>query len=240
MHGQLARRVGLVIASLMCVSAFMLLFPWALLDDVAIDMRAEHTHGTVIKSVYAGRHIGDTLLSGRKRVFRMQFKFTAPNGEVLNGYCFTYADIAALAIVPVEYDPRDPTRARIVDGFIALGGYAAGLWAMSFLAFLVFGFWNYRRWRSHRLDLIEHGVLAAGVIERAWRDDSRDDEAGWVDFHFASGEQNLRLTQSMEGARYRKAAALAKASGEISILHQSDWPRACLIVELMPSCLNES
>ena len=233
LHGRGTRLVGLALSIAACCFCFLFVFPWALIDDAMLDFGAtQYADAVVADSMRAKRAVGNSMAKRKHPVYVTRFKFADATGAIVESRSLGYEALERGSVHRAEYSRVDSFTARLEGGFLASGGYPGGTWAVSFLGFSVFGVWSYRRWRRDRMQLLTHGRLARGCIERIWRDNSRDDAAGWVVFRFEADGHEVQLTEAVEGARFKRAKSLYDRAMSISVLHRASGPRACIVLEL--------
>ena len=233
LHGRGTRLVGLALSIAACCFCFLFVFPWALIDDAILDFGATRSaDAVVVNSMPAKRAVGNTMAKRKQSVYVTEFKFVDATGVVFQSKSLGYEQLDQGSVHRAEYSRWGSSSVRLEGGFLASGGYPGGTWAVSFLSFSVFGVWSYRRWRRDRMQLLTQGRLARGCIERIWRDNSRDDAAGWVVFSFEADGHEVQLTEAVEGARFQRAKSLYDRATSISVLHSASGPRACIVLEL--------
>ena len=124
-----------------------------------------------------------------------------------------------------EYSRWGSSSVRLEGGFLASGGYPGepGQYHSSAFRCSAFGAID----AGGVTGCTAQGRLARGCIERIWRDNSRDDAAGWVVFGF--GQTAMKsVTEAVEGVDF-SAPSLYDRATSISVLHSASGPRACIV-----------
>lgn len=234
LHGERHWQVSLVLTAIVCALLAAAFFPWAIVDDIRLDLGGTAARGVVIDSVYANRTLGDNVVLRKRLVFQVRFRFEDGRAREYEATCLFLGRLAPGTVVDIAFLASDPTVARVRDGFFVPGGLWEVLWSLAFSAPPLFGLWNYRRWRRRRLALLVHGLPASGVIVRAWRDDADDETRGWIVLRYATPDGPVRLDKMVEEEVYRRARAIVEREAPMRLLYAPQAPREPLVVELMP------
>ena len=234
LHGERHWQVSLALTAVVCALLAAAFFPWAIADDVRLDLGATATRGEVIDSVYANRTLGDNVLMRKRLVFEVRFRFEDGRAHEYEAASLFLRHLAPGTSVDVEFLPSNPAVARLREGFLVVGGLWEASWSLAFLAPPLFGLWNYRRWRRRRLALLVHGLPTPGVIARAWRDDPDDETRGWIALRYATPDGPVRLDKMVEAEVYRRARAIFEREAPVKVLYAPEAPREHIVIELMP------
>lgn len=234
LHGERGWQVSLALAAVVCALLAAAFFPWAIVDDVRLDLGATEARGAVIESVYANRTLGDNVVMRKQLVFQVRFRFEDGRAHEYEATSLFLGHLAPETVVDVEFLPSNPAVARLRDGFLVAGGLWEASWSLAFLAPPLFGLWNYRRWRRRRLALLVHGLPTPGVIARAWRDDPDDETRGWIELRYAAPDGDVRLDKMVEEEVYRRADAIVEHATPVRVLYAPQAPREHIVIELMP------
>lgn len=234
LSGERGWQVSLAVTAVVCALLAAAFFPWAIVDDIRLDLGAFDTRGVVIESVYANRTLGDNVVMRKRLVFQVRFRFENDRAQEYEAASLFLRHLAPGTAVDIEFLPSNPAVARLRDGFFVAGGLWEALWSFAFIAPPLFGLWNYRRWRRRRLALLVHGLPAVGVIARAWRDDPDDETRGWIALRYATPGGPVRLDKMVEEEVYRRARAILEREAPVRVLYAPQAPREPIVVELMP------
>ena len=88
-----------------------------------VDWDLDHNHAAAIALLTNKRFIAHTQVNSQ-HPWNVDFRFSTPDGTTVDATGYTYdqsfADKAIGELIPVEYDPADPSRARPAGGSAAL------------------------------------------------------------------------------------------------------------------------
>ncbi len=232
--GERGWQVSLVVTAVVCALLAAAFFPWAIVDDIRLDLGGTAARGVVIESVYANRTLGDNVVMRKRLVFQVRFRFEDGRAQEYEATSLFLRHLASGTAVDIEFLPSNPAVARVRDGFFVAGGLWEVLWSFVFVAPPLFGLWNYRRWRRRRLALLVHGLPTPGVIARAWRDDPDDETRGWIALRYAAPDGPVQLDKMVEEDVYRRARAISEREAPVRVLYAPLAPREHIVIELMP------
>lgn len=220
-------------ATVACAIGFLIFFPWRLADTLQVDFDGQSGYGEVRQSVFVKIAVGKHIFMRRKRLFSTSVVYIDHLGTSQVAYCLTTRQHKPGERVAIEFSRSYPQIARTTNGFFVSGGYWAGLWAMLFPLLVVFGAWNYHRWRWQRNRLLVHGVLTEGVVEQLWTDGSPDKNNGWVAFRFDVDGHRIQVTETTNGVGLQRARQTARNNGHLTVLYTRSAPRDCLVLEFI-------